>query len=82
MAVLRDLKNRVDELEDRGCDCSGSSWASELGFPILMIAIAATAYGCSAASEIDSRNTAYTACAAAKELTEPCKLILGANKTQ
>ncbi len=38
MTVLRDLKERVEALEEREPECcSGSSWASELSLPVLLI---------------------------------------------
>lgn len=78
MAVIKDLKDRVDELEQRGCACSGgSSWVSELGFPALLIAVSLSAYGCSMASNISTKTDAYKSCVAAKDLTDACRMILG-----
>lgn len=51
----------------------------DLEFPILIVAVAATAYGCSKANELDTRSAAYAACAKPSvELTDACRVILGA----
>lgn len=45
-----------------------------------ILAIAATAYGCAVAGDVKSKTSAYEACTAMKELTEPCKVVLGVKR--
>lgn len=79
MTVIKDLRERVEQREERAdetCSCDGSSWAEELGLPILLVAIAVMAYGCEAAKDHETRRKTYEACAGAKDLTPTCDAII------
>lgn len=71
-----EIERRLKALEQRDCSCSDSSWASELGFPILVIACCLGFYSCSLADDVKERRRAFERCATAPEMTRACELIL------
>lgn len=77
MTVLKNLQQRITEIEEKVDDCRHVNWSVDWELPVLLIAIAVMAYGCSRSSEIDERKAIYSKCAAQTELSKACELILG-----
>lgn len=48
----------------------------DLGLVLLLLVIPITAYGCEKASGVASHRQAYEKCAAAKDLTDACRVVL------
>lgn len=80
MAEIKDLEQRVAALE--GAEDQPSRWwdVIDIEIPILLVAIALTAYGCERADAIKSRRVAFDACVAAKDLSPACKAVIESSR--
>lgn len=79
MERLEELHDSVDEVKMAVDERPPPSTIdlSPFGVPLLLLAVVLSFYGCERMSELESRRKAWEACAAARELTPTCQLILG-----
>lgn len=79
MERMDELSEQIDEVKT-AVDSRPTSTGvdlSEIGFPLLILAVVLSFYGCERTNEVEARRKAWEACATARELTPTCQLILG-----